>query len=67
MKLGYLSKGLNGKTLNMVRVLDGETVARNNRSMDGKSTPLSEQEEDEQYIRFEEDKAGGRTDEDFPF
>ena len=66
-KLGYLSKGLNGKTLYMVRVLDGETVAINNRTLDDEAVIVKEQEEIEQYIRFEEDLAGSETDENDPF
>jgi predicted P-loop ATPase len=66
-KLGYLSRGLNGKTLYMVRVLDGETVAINNRTMDDETDIVKEQEENEQYMRFEEDLAGGKTDENDPF
>ena len=67
VKLGYECVVKRGKTLYIVRVLDGETVARNNRTMDDEAGINKEQEENEQYIRFEEDLAGGATDEDLPF
>jgi len=51
----------------MVRVLDGETVAINNRTLDDEAVIVKEQEEIEQYIRFEEDLAGSETDENDPF
>ena len=35
--------------------------------MDDEAVMLNEQEENEQYIRFEEDLAGGAIDEDLPF
>ena len=35
--------------------------------MDDEAVMLNEQEENDQYIRFEEDTAGGATDDDLPF
>jgi len=67
VKLGYECVVIRGKTLYIVRVLDGESVARNNRTMDDEAVMLNEQEENDQYIRFEEDLAGGKTDDDLPF
>jgi hypothetical protein len=66
-KLDYVCIVKHSKSLYLVRILDGETVARNNRSMDELSVIAAEQEENEQIIRLEEDLAGGATDEDTPF
>ena len=66
-KLDYVCIVKHSKSLYLVRILDGETVAKNNRSMDELSVIAAEQEENEQIIRLEEDLAGGATDEDTPF